>query len=49
MKSAWPTRLKDFLEDCDVAVGGISVTLDQWPHLAKASGEYDRIAARWLR
>jgi len=23
--------------------------VDQWLHLAKASGEYDRIAARWLR
>ena len=23
--------------------------IDQWLHLAKASGEYDRIAARWLR
>lgn len=29
VKSAWPTLMKDFLEKCDVAVGGISVTLDR--------------------
>ncbi len=119
VKSAWPTLMKDFVEQCDVAVGGISVTLerqktaffsqaymvngkapitrcenvakfqtvadidkptvtvienpggsnqygemawllprgdvafkawfDQWLHRAKATGDYDRIAARWLR
>src|SRR5881394_3067538 len=116
VKSAWPTLMKDFIEKCDVAVGGISVTLDrqktaffttpymvkgnadvmisesvetivqqklrpglcavnpdkplqygemawllprgdpalkawidQWFHLAKAGGEYDRITGKWLR
>ena len=29
VKSAWPTLMKDFIERCDVAVGGISVTLDR--------------------
>ena len=29
VKSAWPTLMKDFLDKCDVAVGGISVTLDR--------------------
>jgi len=29
VKSAWPTLMKDFIEKCDVAVGGISVTLDR--------------------
>lgn len=29
VKTAWPTLMKDFLEKCDVAVGGISVTLDR--------------------
>ena len=29
VKSAWPTLMKDFLEKCDVGVGGISVTLDR--------------------
>jgi cyclohexadienyl dehydratase len=29
VKSAWPTLMKDFVEKCDVAVGGISVTLDR--------------------
>jgi cyclohexadienyl dehydratase len=29
VKSGWPTLMKDFLEKCDVAVGGISVTLDR--------------------
>ena len=29
VKSAWPTLLKDFVEKCDVGVGGISVTLDR--------------------
>ena len=29
VKSAWPTLMKDFQEKCDVAVGGISVTLDR--------------------
>ena len=28
VKSAWPTLMKDFLEKCDVAVGGISVSTD---------------------
>jgi len=23
--------------------------MDTWLHLAKASGEYDQVAARWLR
>jgi cyclohexadienyl dehydratase len=23
--------------------------MDQWLHLAKATGDYDRVAARWLR
>src|ERR1700682_5315680 len=27
VKSAWPTLMKDFVEKCDVGVGGISVTL----------------------
>jgi cyclohexadienyl dehydratase len=29
VKSSWPTLMKDFAEKCDVAVGGISVTLDR--------------------
>ncbi|TFY96314.1 transporter substrate-binding domain-containing protein [Ramlibacter humi] len=29
VKSSWPTLMKDFQEKCDVAVGGISVTLDR--------------------
>jgi cyclohexadienyl dehydratase len=29
VKSGWPTLMKDFMEKCDVAVGGISVTLDR--------------------
>lgn len=29
VKTGWPTLMKDFLEKCDVAVGGISVTLDR--------------------
>jgi cyclohexadienyl dehydratase len=29
VKSAWPTLMKDFIEKCDVAVGGISVSLDR--------------------
>jgi cyclohexadienyl dehydratase len=29
VKSAWPSLMKDFIEKCDVAVGGISVTLDR--------------------
>src|SRR5436305_5640434 len=29
VKSAWPNLMKDFIEKCDVAVGGISVTLDR--------------------
>ncbi|HTQ00839.1 MAG TPA: transporter substrate-binding domain-containing protein [Casimicrobiaceae bacterium] len=29
VKSSWPTLMKDFREKCDVAVGGISVTLDR--------------------
>jgi cyclohexadienyl dehydratase len=29
VKSAWPSLMKDFVEKCDVAVGGISVTLDR--------------------
>jgi cyclohexadienyl dehydratase len=29
VKTAWPQLMKDFLEKCDVAVGGISVTLDR--------------------
>ena len=29
VKTAWPALMKDFLEKCDVAVGGISVTLDR--------------------
>ena len=29
VKSAWPTLMKDFIDKCDVAVGGISVTLDR--------------------
>src|SRR6476469_4593128 len=28
VKSAWPTLMKDFVEKCDIAVGGISVTLE---------------------
>lgn len=40
--------MKDFIEKCDVAVGGISVSLDRL-HLAKASGEYDRVVDSWLR
>ena len=29
VKSAWPTLMKDFIEKCDVAVGGISVPLER--------------------
>jgi cyclohexadienyl dehydratase len=29
VKSAWPSLMKDFLDKCDVAVGGISVTTDR--------------------
>ena len=29
VKSAWPTLMKDFVEKCDVGVGGISVTLER--------------------
>jgi cyclohexadienyl dehydratase len=29
VKSSWPTLMKDFVEKCDIAVGGISVTLDR--------------------
>jgi cyclohexadienyl dehydratase len=29
VKSAWPTLMKDFIEKCDIAVGGISVTLER--------------------
>src|SRR6202142_3229159 len=29
VKTAWPTLMKDFLEQCDVAVGGISVSTDR--------------------
>ncbi|HSW03117.1 transporter substrate-binding domain-containing protein [Aquabacterium sp.] len=29
VKSSWPTLMKDFLEKCDVGIGGISVTLDR--------------------
>ena len=29
VKTAWPALMKDFVEKCDVAVGGISVTLDR--------------------
>jgi cyclohexadienyl dehydratase len=29
VKTAWPTLMKDFVEQCDVAVGGISVTTDR--------------------
>ncbi len=29
VKTAWPQLMKDFTEKCDVAVGGISVTLDR--------------------
>jgi cyclohexadienyl dehydratase len=29
VKTAWPSLMKDFVEKCDVAVGGISVTLDR--------------------
>jgi cyclohexadienyl dehydratase len=29
VKTAWPTLMKDFVDKCDVAVGGISVTLDR--------------------
>ena len=29
VKAPWPTLMKDFLEKCDVAVGGISVTTDR--------------------
>lgn len=29
VKSAWPNLMKDFVEKCDVGVGGISVTLDR--------------------
>ena len=30
VKSGWPTLMKDFVEQCDVAVGGISVTLERY-------------------
>ena len=29
VKAPWPTLMKDFLEKCDLAVGGISVTTDR--------------------
>ena len=29
VKTAWPTLMKDFIDKCDVAVGGISVTTDR--------------------
>jgi cyclohexadienyl dehydratase len=29
VKTSWPTLMKDFTEKCDIAVGGISVTLDR--------------------
>src|SRR5262249_12880284 len=29
VKASWPTLMKDFLEKCDVAIGGISVTTDR--------------------
>ncbi|MBQ0816272.1 MAG: transporter substrate-binding domain-containing protein [Marinobacter sp.] len=29
VKSSWPTLMTDFIEKCDVAVGGISVTVDR--------------------
>lgn len=29
VKSSWPTLMKDFTEQCDVGVGGISVTLER--------------------
>jgi cyclohexadienyl dehydratase len=29
VKAPWPTLMKDFLDKCDVAVGGISVTTDR--------------------
>jgi len=29
VKTGWPTLMKDFTEQCDVAVGGISVTLER--------------------
>jgi cyclohexadienyl dehydratase len=29
VKSTWPTLMKDFVEKCDVGVGGISVSLDR--------------------
>jgi cyclohexadienyl dehydratase len=29
VKTAWPSLMKDFVEKCDVAVGGISVTTDR--------------------
>ena len=32
VKSAWPALMKDFTEKCDVAVGGISVTLERQKH-----------------
>jgi cyclohexadienyl dehydratase len=29
VKTAWPTLTKDFLEKCDIAMGGVSVTLER--------------------
>ena len=29
VRSGWPTLMKDFIEQCDVAVGGISVSLER--------------------
>src|SRR5204862_7844935 len=29
VKTAWPSLMKDFLDKCDVAVGGISVSTDR--------------------
>jgi cyclohexadienyl dehydratase len=29
VKSGWPTLMKDFVEKCDIGVGGISVSLDR--------------------
>jgi cyclohexadienyl dehydratase len=29
VKTAWPSLMKDFLEKCDIAMGGVSVTLER--------------------
>ena len=39
-KMAWLLPRGDFI---------FKAWVDQWLHLAKASREYDRLAARWLR